>query len=435
MALIPKFFKKHDKKPILKASSLIDNIDEGSLLGHAILGGSSLNPRQAAQFYQSSPAVATAVDMIADEVEQLRPFLIDKLTGEATRDHPILNLLDSPNPVDDRRSFIGILARDWLLNRDSFVLTVGNIRREPLELWPVKCANINIVEGSDSYAESYILVKGVGVGSYYRNEDIGSSWRYTANDLQELLHIRGFSSRSTNLHGDSPLLAVSTEIRQNLAGSQHNLAVLNNGGRLSLVVIMKDTLDEEEHNRRKNAIKQQLGGAGNSGKIAVISSEDMEIQEFGKSNKDMDFSTLSQMSENAVYKRYKIPLPLVTVDASTYNNVENAKYDLYDRAVLPVFDVLMQGLAKNLFPRMGIDPNRFTLSYNSEEIPALRGRMIDELKQRSDINIETVNELRSLLPNRPDISGGDEVLRPSGLVPISQSLLDLDVAAQEEVSE
>lgn len=91
---------------------------------------------------------------------------------------------------------------------------------------------------------------------------------------------------------------------------------------------------------------------------------------------------------------------------------------LYDWAVLPLADTLFSGLTSFLLPRYGLDPRKVKITYNPESIQALKQRKLDELEQRKKIGIETINELRELMPNRDAIDGGDELYQLATLVPI-----------------
>lgn len=422
VSIFDRFFTKKQAAPVEKKSAqIVSTFRSNSFLGMA-LSGARITPFQALEFYRESAAVATAVDMICDEVEQIVPVIIGP-DGGMLDTHPVLELLRKPNPAQDQRNFISVLAHMWLLTRDCFVVAEGNKNLLPIHLWSVKTPNVSVTEnGTDRYPESFFVSNGPGGNDYVRTEE-KRKWRFLANNYAELCRITGFSSLSSSSFPDSPLQAAALEVEQQVMGRNHNLNLLSNGGRLSLVATFKDTLDADMHEQRSRDLQRDLGGAANAGKIAVISSQDMEIKEFGMHNKDMDYIDLDKISATAIYLRYKIPLPLISNEASTYNNMEQAKFDLYDRAVIPTFNVIAEGLTNFLMPRMGLDPREYRISFNPETIIALRGRLLSELKIRKDLNIETVNELRSLLPNRePLTEGGDKLYQPGTLVPIADDL-------------
>lgn len=399
----------------------------GNSLNELIVGGGNFNvtPHTSAQLYRQSSALAIAVDTIADEIEQIKPVL--KVGDDFIDDHDLLNLLAQPNPDEYSDTFLGQLSRDWLLNHDFYFGMVGNLRSPPVSLYSVPPQYITVREGENLYPLYYNIYRGLFTGVFNRDQKGRNRARYIGGNLKELGHCRGYSSRRTFTSGDSPINAILLEARQHIQGRYHNLKLLDNGGRLSLVAIFKDRLETDEVAERREALNEQLGGSHNAGKIAVVSADDMEIQDFGTNNKDMDYATLDSVVFNTTMLRYKVPLPLVTNDASTFNNFSEAVFHLYDRAVIPNYKSIMNGLSRILLPRYGLDPRIAKLTFNPEEIEPLKARRLEELAKRKEIGIESINELRTLLPNREPIGPeGDNIYQPSTLVPVGKDLFTND---------
>ena len=215
------------------------------------------------------------------------------------------------------------------------------------------------------------------------------------------------------------------EVRQQLSGTRHNLKVIDNGGRLSMAVIFKHRMTEDEWQVREQAVREKFSGSNNAGQIAVISAPDMEIKEMGQSNKDMDFTALDTKSREAVFMRYGVPLPLVSSTRQTFNNFDRAIEDFYDRAVLPNLNILFSGLTRALKSRY--NDSFEAITYNPDSITALKRRLMEELKARRDANIETVNELREILPNREPLEGGDIFYQPATLIPAGEDIFTEEV--------
>ena len=296
----------------------------------------------------------------------------------------------------------------------------------PKSIWAVKPQAVTITEdGTDGYAQRYDLSTGMGRGNYKRFEQAGRAWEYNDGTLRQVYQIRGFSSGNRNTTSDSPLEAIALEIRQLINGRYHNLALLKNGARLSLVAIFKDELDEDQMEARRQALNEHLGGATNAGKIAVVNSSDLDLKEVGINNKDMDYLNLDRVASEAVARRYKIPLPLVSNDASTFSNLEASVFHFYDFSVIPVFQKCFSGLGDMLMPRYGLDPAKNKITFNPLDIDALRMRKIEELsKQKTDGGI-TTNEYRNGI-GREDISGGDDILVSATLIPLGLDSFSLD---------
>jgi HK97 family phage portal protein len=428
------FFRKQRIPVEKKSSEIVWPIPQGSFLEYAFGEYGRLSDQKAMGFYRTNSTVATAVDKIARKVEQIEPVL-EKTDGTLITEHAILDLINDPNPFDTRQEFIGKLVRSYLITADSYLSMFGNTERPPLELYVLKPQNVSNVQGVDYFPASYYVTVGPGVGNYLRVSQ-KKAVRYIDQNFKELYHIMGFSSRADELSGDSPLEAAALETRQQIEGRTHNLKLLKNGGRLSLIVAFNDEdgIDGDEHLERKKRVNEELGGSENAGGIAVISGSEVTLKEAGINNKDMDYAELDKVASEAIYLRYEIPLPLVSTDASTYNNVENALLDFYENTILPTTDTVYAGLSKALMHRFKIDDMRLT--YNPESIKVLMRQQIRELVDRRKLNIETINELRALLPNRESLGNEADILyQPATMVPISEDLFTDDNMTPEQLAE
>lgn len=413
-----------------QSSEIVWPIPSGSFL-EQIFSGQRVTAEKAMSYYRQNSTIATSVDMIADKVEQIKPVLKKNGTEDIVVKHPLLDLLQMPNPFETWNLLIGSFTRHYLLKHDAFLSMVGNINRPPLELYVPKLQNVHTIMATDYRPASYTVTIGDGRGAYQRVEK-NRRVRFIDGNLKEFYHLMGFSSRGSNIEGDSPLEAAALEAKQQIKGRYHNLGLLENGGRLSLIVSFNeaDGIDDDVHKDRKRRINEDLSGPENAGGIAVISGEEMKVTEVGINNKDMDFATLDTVAANAIYLRYGIPLPLVSLDASTFNNVENALFNFFENTILPVTNTIFSGLSKILLPRYGIDDMH--ISYDPESIDILIRQKLQEIKVRREINIETVNELRALLPHRESIENGDTLYQNATLVPLGDDLYTDDNLSAEE---
>lgn len=428
------FLKRKTPRVEKKTSSIVWPLQQGSFLEYALGYGGAISNQQAMQFYRNTSAIATCVDKIASRVEQIMPVLKRRGDNKIIVDHPILTLIKSPNIFETYQEFIGKMARHYLLTHDAYIMMMGNTNFQPIELYATKPQNIYSNVGINYYPSSYTISSGIGSGSYLLNE-INRTARYYDGQFKELYHIMGFSSRADETSADSPLEAAALETRQLIKGKLHNVSLLDNGGRLSLIIGFKDSdgIDDDEHKIRKKRIQEDLGGSSNAGKIAVISGDDMFVEEVGVSNKDMDFAELENMAARAIYLRYEIPLPLVSTDATTYNNYQTAILDLYENTVLPLTETLFSGLTRAIMPRIKIED--LYISYDPESIKILMRQMLNEIEQRRKINVESINELRALLPSRESVRGGNVIYQNASQVPVGEDVFTGDELTPEQLAE
>lgn len=414
-------FKKQVERKSATRSVILDDLTSDFI--SSCLLEDNITPQKAFAFYRKNSSVATAVDMIADSFEQIQP-IIELSDGTILEQHPALDLLRNPNSYMTWSDFAARISRNYLLTNQSHFYALGGVTVSPSEIYPIKPTNVSVTTGESEYVGTFYVGQGVGVGEYLRELAKQRISRYYDGPLKELYRISGFSSMSTDGTADSPLQAAALETNQQIKGRIHNLKMLENGGRLSLMVIFKEEqLSDDEHKERTQRINESWSGPENAGKIGVMSGGDIQdVKEMGVNQKDMDYAELDRIAAQAIYFRYKIPLPLITVSASTFNNMQTAIEMLYDFAVLPLADKLFTGMSRFILPRFGIDLNSARITFNPDSLQALKSRRLEELKQRKDIGVETTNELREQIPNRDPIDGGDTLYQPATLVPIGTDI-------------
>jgi len=381
-------------------------------------------PGSALRMYEQSTAVSVPVNWIADNFASIRPILKEIETHKIIRDSPVLNLLNRPHKNSSAIAFRKDMAAHYLITGNTYIVAVGNINRPPIELMPISPKDVSVVQGGNGQINNIVIGSLTFPGSY--TENTGKKEGYSRDSLTELKQIRSFSTRNNSLlQGQSVLLSAADEVRQNIEGNRHNLSLLTNGGRVSLVFAFEKDMSTDDAEAIKVRLENQYSGADRAGKIAVTSDGSLDIKELGKTNKDMDFAILHQMTKQAVALAYKFPLPILSTDAATMNNMENAKTALYDDAVLPLADVIFEGLSTWLLPRFGIDPDKFHITYDIDQITALSGRRQSELKLRNELNIDTPNEMRTLVGQEP-LEGGDTLMVSATMVPLGTDIFTDD---------
>lgn len=406
-----------------KSSSRVLGLSEelGSFLQFGSGNGNAATASGAMNLYRQSTAVSIPVNYIAEAFASINPVL--KQGSEIITEHPVLELLRRPSPFFTQDLFLETLGKNYLVTGDCQVVAVGGLNRPPIELQPINPQNITINEGQGGLATN-IIVSGETLTGSYLLEQKGNTVRYVRGNLSEIKQIRNYNTRNNSmLRGQSPLVAASVEVMQHINGNTHNVKLLENGGRVSLVFNYSgDTImNDDDFEAVKTRVKSQFAGPGNAGTIGVTSGGNLEIQELGKTNKDMDYANLQGIAQRSVALQYKFPLPLLTVEASTMNNYRESKTALYDDAILPLADRIFGGLSDLLLPRYGLDPSKVRISYDLSQITALAGRRNEELKLRKELGVESTNEYRQLL-GRPDDPNGNDIMVDANKVPLGTDM-------------
>ena len=147
-----------------------------------------------------------------------------------------------------------------------------------------------------------------------------------------------------------------------------------------------------------------MQGSENAGEIPMLS-DDAEWVQLSQTAREMDF--LSTMRETAKYvaSALGVPLPLIDNDASTFNNLEQAKERLYTDTVIPIVNDLLAELNNWLLPRFA---DGLELRVDMDAIPALEGlreRMFNRAVTAYDKGLLTLQEARELMGYEPEAEG------------------------------
>ncbi len=433
--------KQFQRTPEQKSDSSYGNARFLSWYDAASRGGNDLKAFIALRLADETSVVNTAVDIITREFGILKLQLKNRKTNAVMLNHPVLDLLNSPNPVISGKLFMIELASFYLVTGNTYIIATGNISQPPLELFLPFPQSIIIQQGrNDTFPDIYEVTSDTNLLRFSRRE-VERKFRFYNGPLQEIKQIRGYNSRQGSLYGNSPLNSIFPEIEQFNESSIHNLALLLNGARPSGVLMFsgdgeEEALTDDQYMRLKAEFNNMYTGSSNAGRVLIAEgSSGVHYQDMMINNRDMDFLKLKENVENKIYNRLGIPLPLVMQGRQTFDNLKEARELLYDNTILPLADVVLDEMTAFLLPRYK-DLKDWFITYNESDIPALRGRRVRELVSRSKLGIYSTNELRTQ-DGSEAISGkeGDIIYHNSNLIALGSDRFTEDqrrVITEEE---
>lgn len=137
----------------------------------------------------------------------------------------------------------------------------------------------------------------------------------------------------------------------------------------------------------------------------------------------MDFKESMGESAKNVALVLGVPLPLVTMEASTFANMESAEERLWIDTVMPLLNMFMAFLTNFLMPLSGTGSTATeALAYNSDSMPALearRERLIKLMGQAVKDTLISPDEARAEM-------GFEEKGGPAAGLLVSGSMKSLD---------
>ena len=344
------------------------------------------------------------------------PFVL-KNGDQIVEEHPLIDLLMRPNPLQSYSEFFNSLFGYVLLSGNAYILKTGSEMGLPKELHQLRPDRINIKGSGKSIPEKYeYMINGRVSQTYLIDQE---------NGFSEVKHIKLWNPLD-DYYGLSPMSAAAVEVDQFNMASKHNVNLLQNGARPSGAVIFKPqddagfavNLTESQRQQLLTDMNNRFSGAGNAGRPMLLEG-DFDWKEMGLSPKDMDFATLKHMSATDIALCFGVPSQLVGVpDAQTYANVAEARLALYEETIIPHLRKMASDLNEWLVPMFD---ERLTLEFDIDNIPALSERLkrtYENVTSAVREGIMTRNEARQEIGLEP-IEGADDLYISANLFPIS----------------
>lgn len=343
------------------------------------------------------------------------PFII-KAGDQIVEQHPIIDLLNRPNPLQSYSEFFNSLFGYVLLSGNSYILKVGSDLGKPKELHLLRPDRINIKGGGNPIPEKYeYIINGRVHQTFLVDQD---------NGFSELKHVKLWNPLD-DYYGLSPMSAAAVEVDQFNMSSKHNVNLLQNGARPSGAVIFKPqddagfavNLSESQRQQLLTDLNNRFSGAGNAGRPMLLEG-DFDWKEMGLSPKDMDFLNLKHMSATDIALCFGVPSQLVGVpDSQTYSNVAEARLALYEETIIPHLRKLASDLNEWLVPMFD---ERLSLEFDIDSIPALserRRKIYENVTSAVREGIMTRNEAREIIGLEP-VKGADDLYISGTLFPL-----------------
>ena len=378
--------------------------------------------------YLKNAIVYRCVNEIANGASAV-PLLL-KNGDEIVEQHPLLDLLKRPNPLQSYSEFFNSLFGYVLLGGNAYILKVGAEMGAPKELHQLRPDRISIKGSGNAIPDRY---------EYSINGRVRSTYKIDAvNGYSELKHIKLWNPLD-DYYGLSPMSAAAVEIDQFNMSSKHNVNLLENGARPSGAVIFKPqddagfavNLSETQRQQLLTDLNNRFSGAGNAGRPMLLEG-DFDWKEMGLSPKDMDFHQLKNMAATDIALCFGVPSQLVGVpDAQTYANVSEARLALYEETIIPHLKKMESDLNEWLVPMFD---DRLQLEFDIDSIPALserRKRTYDNVASAVREGIMTRNEAREQIGLSP-IEGADDLYISANMFPLTDGTVPI---ADNPVSE
>ncbi len=322
--------------------------------------------------FQKNVFAFRSINLIASGIASIP---MDVKNEDLTINSQLTELLAHPNKEQGRSSFITSVVSYLLLTGNAFIYSDRD------QLYCLRSDRVKIVFNEAKTAvKSYIYeVDGVRIPV----------------DLDDILHIKFFNP-TDDWFGFAPLRSAMYAIDQYNEMSKHNLSILQNGGRPSGCLILKDCkyLDDATREEMRQNLSEIYSGSKNAGRIMLLEGG-YEWQEMGLSPKDLDFAEAQNMIAREIVQAFGVPPILVGIrgDAS-FNNYREARAHFWEDTVLPLAELIRTQFTDWFRKKYETDCEIY---FDLDSIPALIAKREKLWEKVSNADFLSTDEKREIL--------------------------------------
>lgn len=355
----------------------------GPVISTAYVGRPVWTPREygklADEAYVRNAVAYRCVKLIASAAAAI-PWVLKDAKGEEIEHHPLLRLLKRPAPMIGGASLFEAFFAYTVLQGNGYIEAVGPDNGPPRELWAHRPDRMQVIAGP------YGLPKGYE----YLANGVRKTWDCDPlTGKGPILHVKEFHPLN-DWYGLGRMEPAAYGIDRHNAAGAHNKALLDNGARPSGALVFQPIKNADGTmqaapaqviDAAKKSLERTHGGPKNAGKPMVFGGL-VDWLEMGISPRDMDFAAGKDDAARDICLAAGVPHILIVPGQSTFNNVREAKLELYEDTVLPIHDRVMDALNAWLCPMFG---EGLTLEGDLDGIPALEPRR--ESKRKSIVEL------------------------------------------------
>jgi HK97 family phage portal protein len=375
--------------------------------------------------YQKNVIVYACANLIANACAQIPWLLYQKPSSRRGRkveieSHPFFDLTDRPNPYMSSTEFrVGtVLFR--LLAGNAYWQAVGPTPNQINELHLWRPDRTKVVPGANGYPQAY-------------EYEVGGRKLTVPVDFvsgkSPILHLKRFHPLN-DFYGLAGIEPAILGIDQHNEAGRWNLSLLQNGARPDSVIKAaasnlnpSASMTPDQRAALKEEILKAYQGARNAGRPMVLEGN-MEYEQISLSPKDMDWISAKDTSARDIARAFGVPPMLLGIPGdNTYSNYEQANFAFYEQTVLPELKYLSSWLQLWLIPTL--DPKRagqILVEFDTDAVDALAPKRKMVWEQMEKASWLTPDEKRERTGFSPLPEGGDQLLVPAGMVPLSFAL-------------
>lgn len=314
----------------------------------------------------ANSVVARCVECISNALPDAPPYLERRRGSQWVRvdDHPVLDLLRTPNPFHSDAEVWGLVAAgERVRGRAYWYLAWDDTR--PREIWPVSPERVTPLGTEAEFISGYRVQTEGG-----RMLEVGE---------EQIIHFRHMVNPWNPREGWTPLDTGKRQIAGDNAAATYHTSILRNSGVLSLLVAVKEgassgSVTPDQMDGFVKALQRKLFSEG-AGGIAGLNLP-LDVHKMSYSPDEMALDRLISYYETRICVLMGVDPMVAGVGSGTaqktYANLGEALNDFWVRTVVPMHNRHAAVLTAQLLPLFGLEPKEWRLRFDYSQVAALR---------------------------------------------------------------
>jgi len=295
--------------------------------------------------------VYACVNVKAKEVGNMQLKLMRGMKGddeedERVFDHPILDLLNKPNPLMTGSELLEITSSHLDLNGNAFWYFAKDEGGEIREIYPLRPDRT--VQEIDQ--EEPLLIKG-----YLFTQQAGGQIKLK---VDEVMHIKEFSPKAEYpfpSRGMGVVEAAASVIDTDNFARDWNKEFFNNSARPDAVLRTEGNLSDAEKKRLKRMWETEHQGVKKSHRVALLSGG-LIYEPVGMTQTEMDFVEQRKFTRDEILAMFRVPKTILGITEDVNRaNAEASNFVFALRVLKPTFEKITNTLNEFFVPMFGED--------------------------------------------------------------------------------
>lgn len=377
----------------------------------------------AVEGFQNNVIAYRAISLVSRNLSTIPWVLYKKAKGKKSKrqeieSHPLLDLLDRPNPMQGSSQFLEAVEGFKLISGNSYINAVGpalGSMKKITELWTNRPDRMTILPGTRGYPQAYVYKVG-GLETRYLVDQV--------NLVSPMLHLKYFHP-TNDWYGLSPMEAAAMSVDQHTGANKWNAGLLQNSARPSGALVATPSerssglLTDEQYDRLQKQLDDRMSGAENAGRPFILDGG-LDWKPMSFSPQALEWLEAKNTSAREVAMAFGVPPQLLSIPGdNTYSNYQEARVALIQDTVLPEHDFIRDELNHWLVPSFG---DGLELDSDKDAIHALAPVRQTVWEKVSSATWLTVNEKREATGYEEIGPEGDVILTPATSVSLEQVL-------------